>query len=208
MSHRRPARLDGEQKGHDSHEGDEVFCFHGDHEREDEQFPVWIGQAVGQQDAVDGAAGAHHGDGGVQPEEHRDQPGAGTGEEIVAEEGRAAPLTLQHRAKHPQDEHVHGHVPEAGVQEHVGEGLPEHEARPDQLGHESQQGEQILIEQRKGNLGRTADEIQQVEGEPDSRIDEDQPLDDAGPGTTPARRVEASGTGVLVAHGWPRGCGG
>ena len=64
----------------------------------------------------------------VHPELY--QPGPDTADDVIGEETPAAEVVFQSPAEHPQGEHIEEDMPEIGMQEHIGQRLPDMEIAP------------------------------------------------------------------------------
>ncbi|MBA7645518.1 hypothetical protein ES703_53276 [subsurface metagenome] len=164
--------------------------------RKEIDLPVGVSQSVCQEYTVNGAAGPDDRGGGIEIEQGSNQASAHAGNKVVPEESCPAPFPFQFGAEHPEHEHIKCHVPEAGMKKHIGEGLPDHEAGPHQSGHQSKNGKEHSFGAGKGHQ------------DPKGQIDDDQASDDGRAGATPAEKVVASGTFILIPHGSTPGCAG
>ena len=160
---RRP--LHGREEREGAERGHEPLRRHGEDEVEVD-LRVRPVECEGHEEAKDRPGGAHH---QRRPrervEEHGEQSPAEPGHKVEAEEETAAPLPFERRAEEEEGEHVHEHVHEAAVHEHVGDEGPR--AR-EEAGH----GEAEPVDRRDGHEPHR-------HGEEDDEVRDHEPQDPA-----------------------------
>lgn len=115
---------------HDDHEN-----AHGNShwEREDPYLPVWHEYGACEQHSVNGAGCADRGRKRISPaaqgeqrlHDHGDDARAHSTQEEIGVEAACAPAVFQVRAEHGQEQKIQQHMENAGVQENIGERLPD-----------------------------------------------------------------------------------
>lgn len=128
---------DDEPLGLDGHKEIEVDALVGEH------------HAKGEEYAIDSTRGTNSRCGWkFENQTHSNMGGSCTEstDEVIDDETLGAPIVLEHVTEHPESEHVEEDMPEAGMHEHVGEGLPDtEESRSDRPQAEQIYGRNKII---------------------------------------------------------------